>query len=197
MSPRYQDDETLREARARYFESNGFGDGGYEDAWVRLAVGPLALYFPNSKARVRAVRFHDLHHVLTDYPTTWIGEAEIGAWEVASGCAHHYPAWILNLLAMAIGLILGPGQVRAAFARGRRSRNLYRDTFDAALLDQRLGHLRARLGLANEPTAAGEAGLPFLAWSLVGLSLLAASIALPWALLAGLLWCIQALISSA
>jgi hypothetical protein len=96
---------TMREARTQYFVNNGFGEGGYNDRWVKPQAGPIPLYFPNTAARVAAVRFHDLHHVLTKYETTWTGEAEIGAWEVASGCAHHYAAWMLNLQAMAVGLV--------------------------------------------------------------------------------------------
>ncbi|MCW8140677.1 MAG: hypothetical protein KIT58_17390 [Planctomycetota bacterium] len=69
-------DLTRREARARDFADNGFGDGGHDDRWVKLKAGPLTLCFPNTAARVRAVRFHDLHHVLTGYATTWTGEAE-------------------------------------------------------------------------------------------------------------------------
>jgi hypothetical protein len=69
--------------------------------WVKLQAGPIPLYLLNTKARVAAVRFHDIHHVVTAYNTTWTGEAEIGAWEIASGCAYHYAAWLLNLQAMA------------------------------------------------------------------------------------------------
>jgi hypothetical protein len=110
----YPDGLTVREARARYFAANGFGEGGYDARWVKLQAGPLPLYFPNTAARVAAVRFHDLHHVVTGYDTTWTGEAEIGAWEVASGCARHYVAWLLNLQAMAIGLVMHP---QAVFGR--------------------------------------------------------------------------------
>lgn len=100
----YSSELTLRDARQQYFVLNGFGDGGYQATWVKLKAGPIPIYFPNTKARVRAVKFHDVHHVLTEYQTTWSGEAEIGAWEIASGCGRHYPAWLLNLNAFAIGL---------------------------------------------------------------------------------------------
>ena len=33
-------------------------DGGYSDKWVRLKLGPISLYIPNTAARVRAVRIH-------------------------------------------------------------------------------------------------------------------------------------------
>jgi hypothetical protein len=36
----YAEALSVREARARYFASNGFGDGGYGAKWVKLA--PIA-----------------------------------------------------------------------------------------------------------------------------------------------------------
>jgi hypothetical protein len=175
----YDDDATLREARGRYFEANGLGDGGYDARWVKLKLGPLPLAFPNSDARRRAVRFHDLHHVLTAYGTSWLGEAEIGAWEVASGCAHHYPAWLLNLQAMAIGVAIDPAAVFRAFVRGRCCRNLYREVFGDALLDRQVGATRRELGLlADAPAATGRDRLAYAFWLLVALAVTAASLAL-------------------
>jgi hypothetical protein len=142
---------TLRAARRRYFDENGFGEnGGYDAAWVELKLGPLTAAFPNTAARVRAVRYHDLHHVVTGYATDLVGEAEIGAWEVASGCRGFVAAWVLNLSAMWIGLVLAPTSVFRAFVRGRRTRNLYGAPFGDALLDDRVGDVRARLGLDRE-----------------------------------------------
>ncbi len=175
---RYGDDETLGEARARYFADNAFGaDGGYPARWVKVDLGPLPIWFPNSDARRRAVRYHDLHHVLTDYDTDLLGEAEIGAWEIASGCAHHVAAWILNLLAFAWGFWLGRERVFRAFVRGRHSGNLYRETWDEALLTTRVGEQRERLGIAamDAPARPGDtlafagsyalAVFVFVAWS--------------------------------
>jgi hypothetical protein len=145
----YDDELTVRDARAAYFAASGFAaDGGYGDRWVFLKAGTVTVFaFPNTAGRVRAVRFHDLHHVLTGYDTTWTGEAEIAAWELAAGCARHYAAWVLNIGAAAIGLFIAPRQVARAFARGRRSRSLYREQFSEELLEQRVGELRARLNL--------------------------------------------------
>jgi hypothetical protein len=167
--------EDLRTARARYFRENGFPPGGgYEAKWVRLKVGPLPLGFPNTDARRRAVRFHDLHHVVTGYATDWTGEAEIGAWEVASGCADHYAAWLLNLSAMAIGLLVGPRRTFRAFVRGRRTGNLYRETWRAALLDERVGAVRDRLclGGGSGEARAGDV-LAFAGWSVAAVGSLA------------------------
>ncbi len=143
------DDATLGEARTRYFADNGFAaDGGYSEEWVRLQMGPIALRIPNTPSRVRSVRYHDVHHVVTGYGTHWTGEGEIAAWEIASGCADHQAAWILDLWAMAIGLCIAPKAVARAFVRGRRTSNLYREPWDDAWLETRVVDLRSRLGLA-------------------------------------------------
>ena len=176
----YDDGWTLRDARAAYFEDNGFGDdGGYAKKWVHVQLGPLPFGFPNSAARVRAVKYHDLHHVVTGYATDIVGEAEIGAWEIGSGCAGFVAAWLLNLYAMVLGFLAGaPGAVWRAFARGRHTRNLYRTEYDDALLETKLGEVRARLALAAEPIRASAADrVSFAAWSALAIALFAATLA--------------------
>src|SRR5688500_12571422 len=148
--PAYDPALSVGESRALYFTRAGFAaDGGYGDAWVRLKAGDRVVFaFPNTKARVRSVRLHDIHHVLTEYDTSWIGEAEIGAWELASGCGRHDPAWVRSLGAFAIGMLLAPRRTLRAFQRGRRSRNLYAAReLDESLLTRTVGDLRAELRL--------------------------------------------------
>jgi hypothetical protein len=112
---------SLLEARALFFRRANLGhDGGYTDRWVRVESKPIPFYFPNTQARAAAARLHDLHHIAAEYQTDWPGEAEIAAWEIASGCAHHYWAWILNLGALTIGMALYPKRLFRAFVRGRR-----------------------------------------------------------------------------
>jgi len=145
----YAAEQSLRDARARYFETNALGEGGYDDKWVVLRAGTVPLgAFPNSPQRVRSVRLHDIHHVVAGYDTSLVGEAEIGAWELASGCADHYAAWILNALAVGIGIFLSPRAVLEAARRGRATRNLYDGEWDEAILDRSVGEVRAELGLA-------------------------------------------------
>lgn len=167
---------TIREARADYFATAGFAqDGGYGNKWVKLKIGRLALAFPNTAARVRSVRLHDIHHVLTEYATTWTGEAEIGAWEIASGCGKYYPAWFLNFGAFAIGLVLAPHRTFRAFVRGRHSRNLYPGQFEERLLACTVGELRTELAIPEQaPSASVKDGIAFLFWSATsaGVSLL-------------------------
>src|SRR5688500_10311930 len=110
---------TVREARERYFTENGLSEAGYTSRWVALPVGSLQVYFPNTGPRKRAVVLHDLHHVATGYSTTWRGEAEIAAWELAAGCGRYWAAWGLNLGAAALGLVIAPRRTLRAWRRGR------------------------------------------------------------------------------
>ena len=174
---------TVREARARYFAENGFDEDGYQRRFVKLQLGPLPVWIVNTQSRVRSVRLHDVHHVLTGYRTDVLGEGEIGAFELGAGCADHFAAWYLNLNAVAIALPLGPAALRRAFARGRRSRCLYDREWDEALLDESVAGLRRRLPVVApelEPTA-GE-GLAFAGAAAAGVAVFLSH----FALLAGL-----------
>jgi hypothetical protein len=193
---RFSPELTLGEARARLFALSGFPpDGGYGDSWVVLKLWRIPLAFPNTAGRRRAVRFHDLHHVLTEYRTDWRGEFEIAAWEVAGGVNRYWEGWILDLLGFACGLLVFPRRVYRAFVRGRRSRNLYFDEWDEAILSRRVGEVRARLGLDPEeesarPTRAERRA--FLFWSAASLAAYAATgfvlLAPPLALAGVTLW---------
>lgn len=144
----YDPNLTLAEAVKKYFADNKFGDdGGYGSPWVELKLGPIPLVIRNTQSRVRAVRFHDLHHVMTGYKTDWAGEFEISAWELATGCADMYAAWWLNLGGLVAGLMVWPRRTAAAFVRGRHSRNLYRTEYGPQLLSQTVGETKAQLDL--------------------------------------------------
>ncbi len=182
---------TLREARTRYFIDNEFGgpEGNYGDRWVKLSVGPIPVVFPNTAARIRAVRYHDLHHVLTGYATTTKGETEIGAWELASGCGSMPAAWLLNMLSMAIGLVIDRKALFTAFVRGRYSRNFYQGEDLDALLGRPLGEQRARLRLDREPpqATAGDRAA-FVAYAIGGVAVQLLVIALVLLPLVGVAW---------
>lgn len=166
----YAPEMTLRDARARYFAANGFGaDGGDSERWVEVRVGRFPLWFPNTRGRRFSVKFHDLHHVLTGYPTSLRGETEIGAWEVSTGLGRHYVGWLLDLLALAAGLFINPRGVYRAFVRGRQSRNLFSREWDERFLSRTVGEVRRSLGLDEEPRrATARDNVAFVAWSLVG-----------------------------
>ncbi len=159
----YDPSLTLREARARYFTDNHFGDdGGYQDVWVDFKLGPIPMPFPNSPARLRAVRYHDLHHILTGYDTDIVGEFEISAWELGAGCKDFTVAWQLNLGGLSLGTWVAPRRLFRAFRRGLASSSLYGLDFEA-LLDRRVGELQAEHGLHRSAPADASTWLRFLA----------------------------------
>jgi hypothetical protein len=162
---------SMRVARQRYFQENGFGeDGGYQKKVVWVEMGPLRLPVPNSPSRVYAVRYHDMHHVLTGYATDWRGEFEISAWEIGAGCADAWFAWGINLGGLMGGLLTIPRRTAKAFYRGRRSCSLYAYEHDA-IIDAPVAALRARTNVASSsspPTARDRIAL--VAWALLGLA---------------------------
>ncbi len=189
----YAPELTLRVARQQYFDRAGFVNGGYDDRWVRLKAGPFVFYFPNTAARKRAVKLHDLHHVLAEYETTWRGEAEIAAWEIASGCGRHVPAWVLNAGAFAIGLLIAPRRTYRAFLRGRHSRNLYSGVFTDDLLDRVVSNVRKELALDMPITVSPVDIAAFATWAVV---CTVASL-LPWAvLIAALVYLVRRVVPS-
>jgi hypothetical protein len=160
---------TLREARVQYFAQNNFGaDGGYRDKWVKIQFGPVPIYFPNIPSRASAVRYHDLHHILTEYETTLKGEAEIAAWEVATGDLPNFAGWFLDLGGFAYGLLLYPRSMWRAFLRGRRSQSLYPTPFTDELLSRKVSEVREALKLDQDSSPARMSErLAFLAWGVV------------------------------
>jgi hypothetical protein len=61
---------SLRDARALYFSRNAIpADGGYTQPWIKVTRNRLPLYLFNTAPRRRAVPYHELHHVLTEYDT--------------------------------------------------------------------------------------------------------------------------------
>jgi len=148
----YPDSLSLLNARALFFQDAKLGpNGGYGDRWVRVESKPIPFYFPNLPSRVAAARLHDLHHIAAEYETDWLGEAEIAAWEIASGCARYRAAWILNLGGFGAGLVLAPRRLFRAFLRGRRAKtNLYKTGFDESRLNEiSVGMLRVPVSPAS------------------------------------------------
>jgi hypothetical protein len=147
---------TMREAVQTYFRENGFGaDGGYAAKWVDFKLGPIPFPLPNSEARRKAVRFHDLNHVLTGYRTDFGGECEISAWELGAGCQEFVAAWALNLGGVTAGVWFQPRKVWRAFVAGRRSRHAaYAMNYEYAL-GREVQDVKEQLGI----TTSGKARL--------------------------------------
>jgi hypothetical protein len=179
---------TLGEARKLYFERSGFGsDGGYADRWIKVKVWRMPIWLPNTAGRVKAVKLHDLHHVLTEYPTTWKGEAEISAWEVGSGGLNKYWAgWWLDLMNVAQGLVVNPKGVYRGFMRGRQTRNLFKTEFSDSMLDALVGEYRHKLHLESRLRAVSARDrIAFGFWVIVSALVYYVSVILPIAVILG------------
>lgn len=118
---------TLGQARDRYLAREGLSVETYAEDWAEVRVGPLPLRFPNLEVRKRVLPLHDLHHALTGYNATWIGEAEIAAWELGGGLGEHWIGYVLDLSTLSWAVWITPRRVWRAFVRGRHTRNLYRE----------------------------------------------------------------------
>jgi len=161
--------ETLGMAVKRYFQENGFGaDGGYDDDWVDFKLGPLPMPFPNTAGRKRAVRFHDLHHILTGYRTDTLGEFEISAWELGAGCRGFPTALVINAGGMVSGLVSAPRRTFRAFMRGRASRSLYGEVYEEVLAET-VEEARAKRVAESGPVTLGNL-LRFVGLGLFGLA---------------------------
>jgi hypothetical protein len=113
-----------RAAALRLLRAGGSGDEERASHW-RCRVGPVTLSLPNFGWRRRALRAHDLHHLMTGYPMTMRGEFQMAAWELAAG---RYPHWGASLMCTPLalaGLFWSPAAMRRAWRAGRRSRSLY------------------------------------------------------------------------
>ena len=182
----YPETMTLEEARSLFFARSGLGtDGGYNARWVRIEMKPFPVYFPNTASRVKSAKLHDLHHLALEYKTNWPGEVEIAGWEIASGCGRHPWAWLLNLGAFAVGIVLFPRRLYRAFVRGRHSANLYCEGFpETDLRNKTVGWLRSRLGVDHDDAMARRSDkIAFAWWCFIAVSYHAAWLVLGLAIL--------------
>jgi hypothetical protein len=95
-----------------------------EPSWA-CRFGPVVLRFPNFAWRRRALRAHDLHHLMAGYPMTMRGEFQLAVWELGAG---RYPDWRATLFCSPLivaGFLWSPRRMIAAFKSGRGSQSLY------------------------------------------------------------------------
>ncbi len=122
-------------------------DGGQSDSFVKVEITEkINVYIPNFDARRKAVLKHDVHHLVTGYPSILKGEAEISAWEIASGCTNYWAALLLDSQGLLIGLFLYPAATFKAFKKGRRSSNLYQENLsESDFLNMEISTLKRHL----------------------------------------------------
>jgi hypothetical protein len=144
----YDDTLTLREARQLYFDRSGFDDKSYKEDVVYINLGPIKFPILNTVARKKTVPLHDLHHVVTGYDTSWLGESEISAWEIGAGGTPKY-LYIKIIIWSAVfwGLFINPRAVWRAYKRGHGSRNLFNREYTDDFLNLTVGHLKKEIGI--------------------------------------------------
>lgn len=146
MSTQHSEPITVREGLHRYHVENRFDGDAMTAESLQMYVLGHRVDLPNPRFQRGLLARHDLHHVLTEYGTDLRGEAELGAWELATGPKHWF-VWLNDLGALFLG-VLAPIRTAKAFARGLACRSLYRDdTPYEVLLEMRIEELRARLGI--------------------------------------------------
>jgi ubiquinone biosynthesis protein Coq4 len=138
--------ETVREGRDRYLAENSLSTETYTARRFPIYLGSRPVYLPNPGY----LPWHDLHHVATGYQTGLVGEAEISAYELRSGCRSLFII-MLCVGAMVIAMFVAPQRVLRAWKVARGTRNLYRRhvSYDS-LLDMTVGELRDMLGIPRQ-----------------------------------------------
>ena len=164
-------DSSVREALAQHLAESGLPpDAGDSDPFAVVRIFYLPYPIPNTRARKRAVRIHDLNHLVSGYKTDRIGELEISAWELASGgCRDYVAAWVLDLAGLLGGLMVAPKRTVRAFLAGRKQQNLYSFPYEELLTLSVADACR----LANEPLhtrmRGASAGLHLAAFVVISL----------------------------
>jgi hypothetical protein len=145
---------TPREVLSQFYTDNHLdSDGGNSKSFVRIdAAKNFHFYIPNSDARRKAVPLHDVHHIISGYPTSFKGECEISAWEIGSGCGKYWAAFFIDTSGVMMGIPLYFRSVLKAYARGRRTKNLYADkpSLEVAL-DSKISDLQREFHLDEHP----------------------------------------------
>jgi hypothetical protein len=78
-----------------------------------------------------------LNHLLTGYDTSWTGEGEIAAWELASGFPKTlWIGYIYPPMTFFIGLLISPCRTLTAFRSGLGQNNIYKLQIERKDLEQ-------------------------------------------------------------
>jgi len=146
--------KTPREILQKFYSENNLGDdGGQSKPYVRIELTSwFHIYIPNFDERRKAVLKHDIHHLITGYQTTMVEECAISAWEVGSGCKKYWAGFLIDTSAVMMGFLINFPKVLKAYARGRRTKNLYHDIYtNEQALDMKVGELQKQFSLDKYP----------------------------------------------
>lgn len=150
----------VRAALDAYLAENGFSTGAYDEPTATVTFWGRDYTVPNPASRQLAVRFHDLHHVMTGYGTDPAGEFEISAWELRRGVGV-FGAYVQLIICSGalFGFLLFPARTRAAWRAGHSPVRLPRPSLALyeELLALTVGELRARYGVSARGIAGARA----------------------------------------
>lgn len=140
---------TVEEALTVFFGAEHLGREAYENAVNYATIGLITFPVPNPAARRRIVYLHDVNHILSGYDTSWAGEGEVSAWELASGFpAHCRIGYFYAPLTFAVGLIVAPKRLWSAWLRGRKEKNsCYAPLSREEMMATTVSDLRKMLGI--------------------------------------------------
>ena len=150
-------DLSVQSALDAYLDENGFTTVEYDARTVTVTFWGASFTLPNLASRRLAIRFHDLHHVMTGYGTDPAGEFEVSAWELRRGIRvfGFYVRLIIMGGALA-GMLIYPRRTWAAWKAAKPAPRFSRPTLDLyhALMELSVSALRERYAVP----AAGIAG---------------------------------------
>jgi len=148
---------SISEHLEKFYAEYHLGDeGGNQLSYVTIELfSSFKVYIPNWDNRRKAVLRHDIHHLLTGYKSELLGEFEIAAWEIASGCMNYFAAYLLNSGGLVLGMLIYPKPTFRAFILGCRTTNLYQQNInDSTLKNATIEELKTRIGLNPLPSIA-------------------------------------------
>jgi len=147
---------SVREARDSYLAENGFGMDQYDADSVTVNFWGIRFPVPNPPTRKIAIRYHDLHHVMTGYGTDPTGEAEISVWEFRRGIRAFgvYVRFII-FTGIILGFFHSPKAVWTAWKASKIGNPLPKPTMAhyESLLEKTLGELRREYGVPEQGLA--------------------------------------------
>lgn len=130
-----------REALAAFRAAYGRRTASIDARWIWVKLGFLRIPVPNPGHLLA----HDLHHTILGAPPTLAGEAQVGVFELRSGCANAL-VWFLCAGSVLIGLFQRPRSVLRWWRAYRGCRTLYRHPEIERMLDLDVEVLRERVG---------------------------------------------------
>ncbi len=175
---------TIEQELEAFYRRVGFGKTlGERPCTVPVYTGCLLVPLPNIETRYKYLKYHDMHHLMTDYSVGRIGEGEVSAWELGTGSFFKSPLLgVMNLIALSTGLVLKPQRMWNAFVRGCSSKNLYGLSVRRAVDDNKWQNIEEIktdfLEIRQRKTIAKIRLIEFLMYSSIAM-LIHASIAIP------------------